>query len=149
MKGNMWSSLYTTNYFVVTANSTIKSNGALVMGRGIAKEVRDLYPGIDLEIGNKISSLLHPKRYLTLDGFKLFPKLMLFQVKYHFAEHADIELIDSSAFALRHILSSLPDKLFNMNFPGIGNGNLKMEDVLPILENHFSNCDNIVIWEKK
>jgi formylmethanofuran dehydrogenase subunit D len=37
---------------VVTTNGTIKKDGACVMGRGIARQVRDSIPGIDKRLGS-------------------------------------------------------------------------------------------------
>ena len=34
--GNMWTAFDETALFLLTTNSTVKRNGALVMGRGIA-----------------------------------------------------------------------------------------------------------------
>lgn len=39
---------------IFTGNSTIRGDGALVMGRGAALQVRDAYPGIDKKMGNQI-----------------------------------------------------------------------------------------------
>jgi hypothetical protein len=50
--------------FLFTGNSTVKTNGALVMGRGAALEVRDLYPGVDHMLGRKIEPY-HVKRLET------------------------------------------------------------------------------------
>lgn len=44
--GNMWTVWDEVDFFVITTNSTIKQNGAVVMGRGIAKQVRGYFPGI-------------------------------------------------------------------------------------------------------
>ncbi|MEK6860596.1 MAG: hypothetical protein AABY07_01375 [Nanoarchaeota archaeon] len=44
VKGNMWDELGKAELILVTANSNIKKNGALVMGAGAAKEARDRFP---------------------------------------------------------------------------------------------------------
>jgi hypothetical protein len=45
-QGDMWSAYNRANLFLVTTNSTLKRNNALVMGRGIARQARDRFPGI-------------------------------------------------------------------------------------------------------
>jgi len=52
--GNMWEALARVDYFIVTTNAIVKQNGAVVMGRGIAKEMRDKFPGVDKAIGKAI-----------------------------------------------------------------------------------------------
>ena len=46
MTGDMWRVFDEVDYFVITTNAIIKRNGAVVMGAGIAKQMRDKYPGI-------------------------------------------------------------------------------------------------------
>lgn len=47
----MWSAYDDADLFLITTNSTLKKNGALLMGRGIARQARDLFPGLDLALG--------------------------------------------------------------------------------------------------
>ena len=53
--GDMWDSYDDVNMFCITTNNAIKKNGALVMGRGIAKEAKDRFPGLDLRLGSLIT----------------------------------------------------------------------------------------------
>ena len=52
--GNMFEAFNEADLWLFTANGVIKRNGALVMGAGIAKTVRDKWPGIDLKIGTPL-----------------------------------------------------------------------------------------------
>ena len=36
-RGDLWTAFAPTNLFLITTNSTIRKDGALVMGRGIAQ----------------------------------------------------------------------------------------------------------------
>lgn len=45
--GNLWDYLGKADAVCVTTNGTIKQDGAAVMGKGIAKQAVDRYPGID------------------------------------------------------------------------------------------------------
>lgn len=50
-KGEMFDSLLFCDVLIVTGNSTLKSNGAVVMGRGAAMQMRDRFKDIDKEFG--------------------------------------------------------------------------------------------------
>ena len=41
--------------YLFTGNPIVKANGAIVMGRGAAKQVRDTFPGIDKVFGEEIA----------------------------------------------------------------------------------------------
>ena len=135
--GNMWDCWDTTDHFIFTGNSYIKANGALVMGRGIAKEVRDRFPGIDIKIGSAIDN--HLSKY----GVILGSKVGVFQVKYHFKDEAKIHLIANSTRKLIAKASEKPQERFDMNYPGIGYGKLHRELVEPLLEDL---PNNVHVW---
>lgn len=141
-KGNMWSILDLTDYFIFTGNSYIRTDGALVMGRGMAQKVRDKWPGIDKTIGHEIT---HLSRYLIVieNYFPMTTKIGAFQVKYHFKDKAELNLIHQSTTLLAHLANDVPDKRFDMNFPGIGNGRLDYTDVITIIR---ELPDNVHIW---
>ena len=143
MKGNMWDTWPTTDYFIFTGNSFIKRNGALVMGRGIAREVRDKWPGIDVEIGRELMKHIHTDNFY---GLVLGEKIGVFQVKHHFSDPAELILIAASAELLRIEAEDHPHARYALNFPGIGNGHLKYDNVLPLLK-HLP--DNVNIWTFK
>lgn len=150
------------NFILWTSNSTLTHNGNAVMGRGIAKKLADLYPilkekeGVALKkqefvrfsvdkFGNKVeirTPYLHGVHRLdeTL-RFGAFP------VKYGYWEDADLSVIRDNAMSLRNDALNHPYIKFHMNFPGIGAGHLKREDVLPILEEQFNDVENVYIYE--
>jgi len=141
--GDMWSVFDEVDYFVITTNAIIKNNGAVVMGAGIAKQVRDKWPGIDIEIGRGIQKVCPSGGEY---GLILGNKIGVFQVKYHFKHMANLYLIDQSAKALAAHARANPDTTYAMNFPGIGNGSLDKEAVQPILE---KLPDNVQVWAFK
>ncbi|KKM67861.1 hypothetical protein LCGC14_1466810 [marine sediment metagenome] len=139
-KGNMWSIYKEADYFVFTGNSFIKNNHALVMGRGMAKQIRDRIPGIDLRIGKRI---LKKGPSLCRYGFIHIGKIGVFQVKHTYMEIASLALIEYStkclsAFAARHHNAQI-----HMNYPGIGYGKLTKAYVSPIIK-RLPN--NVHIW---
>jgi len=137
--GDMWSVFDEVDYFIVTTNAIVKNNGALVMGAGIAKQMRDRFPGIDLEIGAAIGKAGSGGTY----GLLLGNKVGAFQVKYHFKSMANLGLISLSAEQLKDEARANPDKTYALNYPGIGNGGLRPWMVEGILEDL---PDNIQIW---
>jgi len=53
-RGDMWPAFATAGLFLITTNSTIRKDGALVMGRGIARQARDRFPGLAVNLGRYI-----------------------------------------------------------------------------------------------
>jgi hypothetical protein len=133
---DLWTPAENTIY-IVTTNATIRKDGALVMGRGAALEATKRYPGIAYECGKIICN-----SGSTYGVLRIRPDFYIFQVKRHWAEPADLELIKGSALRLQFIATSIPNKNFRMNYPGIGNGRLKREDVQPLLK---TLPDNVII----
>ena len=127
--GDMWSAWEASDLFLITTNATIKGNSALVMGRGIARQARDRWPGLDIVMGRAIGS--SGRKYGLLVGKG---KLGAFQVKHHYWELASVELIKLSVDMLLKWCAAHPGKRVDLNYPGIGNGKLPIEVVQPIIE---------------
>ncbi len=49
--GNMWTAYEPADLFLITTNSTIRRDGALVMGRGIARQAKERFPDLDVTLG--------------------------------------------------------------------------------------------------
>jgi hypothetical protein len=137
MQANMWDQ--GADVYVVTTNSYINARGELAMGRGAALEAKKRFPGVARIAGTHIS---HMSQY----GFLMLyaQSLGLFQVKRHFKEKAELDLIIHSTNMMKIYAERFSGKIV-MNFPGIGYGGLNREDVLPLL-----TClpDNVVICER-
>ena len=150
-QGDLWKdSAATVKLF--TANSTLNRNGSLVMGRGAAAEAKRLFPHCDRAFGSLIRGggyadghnfikpygiLIHPDRHS--------PILAAFQVKYHYADRAEMDLIGySAAFLEKYLNRDWREHQVAMNFPGIGYGGLQRDAVLPIIQRL---PDNLEIWE--
>jgi hypothetical protein len=149
--GNMMDHFDQCDYFLITTNSFIKHNGALVMGAGIAKTIRDRWIGIDKLIGDLIKTWCG---HLGLYGIIIGRKIGAFQVKRHFKDPAELDLVQGSTDILYQMAKDEPNKTFFLNFPGIGNGKLKINDVMPIIEIlpdnvHVWRFDNVHVWRFK
>ena len=146
MTGNMFDVFNLVDHFLITTNSTIKNNGELVMGRGIAKLVKDLWPDFPLHAGTQICASLNVPNVPGVKGqygVILGPRIGLFQVKYHFQASADLNLIRASTQSLLGYATDNPSKAIALNFPGIGNGQRSIEEVKPIID---ILPDNVQIW---
>jgi len=55
IKGNIWDYYYSklnpNNWLVITTNTQIKNGGNAVLGRGIALEANDRFPGLAADYG--------------------------------------------------------------------------------------------------
>ncbi len=146
--GDMWSVFEEVDLFLITANAAIKRNGALVMGRGIAREARDRFPGLDGILGRWIADTVGPESRYNLLISPRWPKarLGLFQVKFHWKESADITLISEGVDDLIEWCSDNPGKEVALNYPGIGNGRVHPMQVAPFV-NKLPDC--VTLWTKK
>lgn len=144
--GNMWFNYHMGfGLFLVTTNSYIKKNGELVMGRGAAKQLRDISPGIDSHFGKEIKESCG---HLGIYGLKISPfypmsRFGLFQVKKHFKDKADLNLIKESCDQLIKWCNENKGENVDLNFPGIGNGGLSYENVYPVVN---QLPDQVNIW---
>jgi hypothetical protein len=129
------------NIYLFTGNPIVKANGAIVMGRGAAKQVRDTFPGIDVVFGSQLK--LRPLVSLVWLKGAEHQYIGWFKVKEHWKLPADRSAIAASANALAIIAAAHADRVFHMNYPGVGNGKLTEADVSPYLE---ILPDNVLIY---
>ena len=161
-KGNMWDVFGHTDVFFITTNPITRKDGALVMGRGIAKEAKDRFPTLPYLAAERIA--LHQKHQATSDAMAPtgvgvigpFDGQLVgyFMVKRHWAEPAELAIIERSIATMKRSLcftdfvtgerKESTTGRYDLNFPGIGNGKLRREDVLPLLE---QLPDNVHVWE--
>ncbi len=149
-KGNLWTDSQAT-IKLFTGNSTVRADGALVMGRGAALEAQKLFPGCNKVFGSLIRQwAVQQPDYLDY-GVLLhqMPDLCLgvFQVKRFWAQDASLDLIAYSAMTLQTLATEVhPTSTIAVNFPGIGWGRLPRGEVLPVLQD-LMPAGNIEVWE--
>lgn len=144
-QGDMWSVLDEVDHFIVTTNNIVKSNGALVMGAGLAKQLRDRG---SINIDKKYGAAVLTHGRCTPDQvygviLNIHDTFGAFQVKQHYKDAANTNLILFSAGMLKAFALSAPNKIFAMNFPGIGNGKLFYDEVKPIVD---LLPNNVQVW---
>lgn len=139
-RGDMFSMWGKTDLFLFTSNPVVNKQGLAVMGRGIAKQVADKYPEVRRQFGQLLSSM----RMSNVGMIGIYDSQLVgwFRVKDHFAQPAKVSIISSSVNRLG-IIADGYDRI-DLNFPGIGNGQLSREDVLPML---MDLPDHVHIWE--
>ena len=61
IKDNIWKYHKTdaTSFIVITTNGFVKKNGECVMGRGIAQQTRDKFPGFAKKLGTAIKDAMN------------------------------------------------------------------------------------------
>lgn len=138
--GDMWEILPATDHFIVTTNAVVKADNALVMGAGIAKQLRDRVPGIDKRFGIAVLNITNSRGEY---GCLLSNPFSIFQVKHHYKSPADLGLISISTAGLQQFALENPGKRFDLNYPGIGLGGLSPAVVKPIID---TLPDNVNIW---
>jgi hypothetical protein len=131
-----------TDLFLFTSNPIVNKQGLAVMGRGIAKQLADKHPQIRRDFG----ALLTDWWEFTVDiiGDYDGQKVGYFVVKDHWKDNAKLDIIEQSCSDLVEGLERCPRRRIDLNFPGIGNGKLRREDVLPIIS---KLPDNVHVWE--
>ncbi len=154
-EGNIFDHILPHENLVFTTNSFIKRSRELVMGRGIAKTIRDRFPGIAAHAAAQIERVAVDRRrapslsiYLLLELHWNVPwnQTFMFQVKRNFSDDAELGLIHASAQRLKIIAETSPHRNFHLNFPGIGNGNLAYDDVKLHLDD-AELPDNVNVWQ--
>jgi len=141
-KGNMWDVYEESDLWLFTGNSYINQRGELVMGRGLALEVKTRYKYVPECFGRRIVHLDTYGVEALGDGWDNFG---VFQVKHHFKANAELMLIGYSCVKLVELIELQGLGRVDLNFPGIGYGKLDRAEVLPIIA---ELPDAVHVWEK-
>jgi len=152
--GNIWDFHKQGYWVVVTTNGVVKSNGEAVMGKGIALEAKERFPGLARDLGRAIVS----------GGSKLWIwpeyRLITFPTKGNWRSKARPLLIERSCQELVGWLDATAGfftKVLKVRLdeerakiylprPGCGNGGLDWKDIKPILEKYLD--DRFIVVER-
>jgi len=130
--------------YLFTANNVIKTNGALVMGAGAAKEVRDAWKGVDLLLGEKIARFCGGDYGLISATINKHQVIAAFQTKRQYNQPAIYDVVRKSTKALDKFARKFPQLVFHLNYPAIGLGKLdqsRIYDIIKVLP------DNVLIYD--
>jgi len=136
--GNLYTKAEVYDYLCFTSNSTLKSNNNLVMGKGNALAMSNLYPKLSKELGKEIANL---SEYNIMVSKKY--KAIAIQTKDDWMNDSTLEMVERSIEAIFKFAKENPKKKIGMPIPGISNGGLSIFEVIPLLLN---KPDNIDIW---
>ena len=127
---------------IVTTHSFVMKGRNLLMERGAALELRQMVPDIEFIFGELI---IRKCGHLGAYGLLIHREYGVAQIKYDFRDKADIILISYSMSFLAE-KAKLNRHIYNINYPGIGNGELSKEEVKPLLD---ILPDNVHVWERE
>lgn len=148
----------------ITTNGTIKSNGELVMGAGVAKQFYDKYNS-KFQIAKKLAKLLFgaeptlKKMFVVNSSYNVCYRaiaaednqgtnVVSFPTKNHFQDKGDLELIKRSAKRMVEFADAYGLKNIIIPSPGTGCGQLKEEDVYAALNEILDNRFSIIKFKK-
>jgi hypothetical protein len=154
--GDFWDVAEWQKYFnqstglVCTTNNTLTNDGKLVMGAGIAKDFKTLFPGLDERWGKILRNILNRYEYPNKAANHINPvlidlgapkgnimpiwRLFAFPTKYHWKNPSDLRLIEHSAQQLTNLVDIMGLKHVLMTRPGCGNGGLSWDVVKPKID---------------
>lgn len=129
-------------YKCFTANSTLNKSNELIMGKGNALTVKEMYPELPKVFGNKIKDK-------SLFGISLDvnTNIIAFQTKIDWKENSTVDIIKNSISKLNDFAINVYPSSIGIPFPGINNGKLNENLVISqLLELKHSNT---YIWKSK
>lgn len=137
--------LYVADGICFTSNGIVKTNNELTMGAGIAKQIRDKWPGTSKYFGSMVKLYGNHVHYQERQvSYEKSIFVFSFPTKNHWRDPSDLELIKQSATELVEQTDRLKLKTIYLPFPGIGLGGLNKSKVRkiinPILDNRFIVC---------
>ena len=137
--GNIWDQK-DADAICVTTNGVIKSNGQLVMGKGIALEAAKRFPDLPRVFGRLVNTFGNNVYPYIAGGFTIFS----FPTKHHWKDNSDIELIKKSAQQL--VERTVTYKHIYLTRPGCGCGGLEWQNVRNVLDSIFD--DRFIVVER-
>jgi len=128
--GNLW--YLPADARCITTNGSVRSDVTCPMGRGVARQARLRYPGVDAYLGLLIKDHGNVP-HILLQHIKEGGFLVSFPVKHAWYEAADPILIEQSATLLMEMIEAEGWKRVLLPRPGCGNGRLTWDEVRPVI----------------
>ena len=162
-KGNILLKIGKVPAICITTNGFVTTNGKCVMGRGIAKQISDVYPEVPKLLGKLIKENGNIVQVITnIKGTDIisFPVKPIESYDYSklvnhmigkitskripgWAVRADIEIIKSSCYLLNNLIEYKKYKYVCLPRPGCGAGELSWDEVRSKIKDILS--ENVVI----
>ena len=128
-------------YKCFTANSSLNKYGELIMGKGNALTVKELYPELPKLFGSKIED-----RSLYGCILDTNTNIIAFQTKTDWQKSSTSSFIKNSIESLNNFAVNVFPSDIGLPFPGINNGYLDENTVLPLL---LDLNPNVFIWKNE
>lgn len=135
--GDLWE--FPADFRVITTNGIIKGDGTAVMGKGVAKQAADKYPGLPTDLAEHLRQNRNVLGYFPQYGIVTLP------TKDHWKHKSSLILIEDGCRALAALALVLSDSTFVMVPPGIGAGGRTWAEVEPIVDAQLADIDNVTI----
>ncbi len=126
---------------IVTACSYITAESTLYMGRGLARELKVKVQRIDDIFGRM---LLYNGGHLGRYGLMIYERYGVLQVRRHYDDKPDLDLISFSIHRLRRFAEET-GYIIHLEYPCLAYKELSKKEVEPILA---ELPDNIRVWER-
>jgi hypothetical protein len=138
VEDELWKNPGNPGMIVVSSHASIESDGRLYMGYRPAVEATKRIPDIEYQCGAQVAACAVDGVYGFLPIRPSQPEKRivgfgLFQTQINWDESPDPGLIKYSMECLRQFAEDHSSLKIRMNFPGVGNGGLAVEEVAPIL----------------
>lgn len=134
-------------WIVITTNGTVRNDGLLVMGRGVAEQAAKKIPGLQKDLGSVV--LRSGSHVWPMLKYRVFS----YPVKWRWREMADPRLIKWSAQELAEKVNYVNgirlksiERVYMVR-PGCGNGGLAWAAVRSIIETILD--DRFIVVEKQ
>lgn len=135
LNGNLWTER--ADVRIITTNGDVNRKGEAVMGRGVAQQAAQRFPGLSKRFGELLQRYGNRALLIGDDGYGAW--LWSYPVKYKWFETADLDLIRTSAQQVVEMADRLQEHLGRapailMPRPGCGNGGrIWTTEVKPII----------------
>jgi hypothetical protein len=134
----LWKNPGNPGMIVVTSHAAVEADGRLYMNYGLGSEAVRRIPDIEIQCGQQVQNHLVNGYYgfLPVRPSRPDQKIIgfgLFQTRYHWSDPPAPELIHYSMECLRRYTEENAQMKIRMNFPGIGEGGLPVDEVSPLL----------------
>lgn len=136
INADIWS--MADHYKCVTTNGSLKRNGDLVMGAGLALQAAKRFPGLPSRLGYLVK-MFGNKSYI-LDDLKIIS----LPTKEHWKDKSDLKFVINSVKYMKYLVDAAGITKVASVKPGSGLGGLSWDDLKPHLDSILDDRFTIV-----
>jgi len=151
IKGDILNPPEGTDAICIPTNGIVRANGELVMGAGLALAAKKKWPEIARTLGvavKRFGNGVHLMNTFQSKGQEVskneFCYVLSFPTKNHWRDKSSLELITKSCEQLLAFVDKWGVKQVMLPVVGCGLGNLKWEEVEPILDKYLDDRFTVV-----